>query len=140
MAWIEPKTDWKAVYENGQYVGDYFNATDFNRIKNNIEYLHEQANKLYQEFEIGNLPDKTVEDFLYADELNTLEANLNELNNRTVKQDYGTSPTYYTNGRTIDYTELNRIESSLKEIYELLYNQYNGRRMLTLNLGITEEF
>ena len=40
--WQEPKTDWT--------VNDYFNYTDYNRIKNNIAYLREQALKLYINF------------------------------------------------------------------------------------------
>jgi len=35
--WITPKTDWYGERdEEGVYSGDRFNATDFNRIKNNI--------------------------------------------------------------------------------------------------------
>lgn len=39
MAWIEPKTDWVAT--------DYFNATDYNRIKNNIAHLKELTDRLF---------------------------------------------------------------------------------------------
>lgn len=40
--WQEPKTDWLPT--------DYFNFEDYNRIKNNISYLREQALKLYINF------------------------------------------------------------------------------------------
>lgn len=38
MEWIEPKTDWKVEYdENGNYIGDYVNAEDVNRMINNLK-------------------------------------------------------------------------------------------------------
>ena len=35
MAWINPKTDWTK--------NDRFNYSDYNRIKNNLNYLHEKT-------------------------------------------------------------------------------------------------
>lgn len=44
--WQTPKTDWTGTTtSSGEYVGDRFNATDFNRIKNNLDYLRELAIK-----------------------------------------------------------------------------------------------
>ncbi len=37
------------------YTGDRFNATDFNRIKNNLSYLRDLASRLYDEFSIVSL-------------------------------------------------------------------------------------
>ena len=40
MAWTTPKTDWYGVMsQDGDYTGDYFNATDFNRICGNLPVL-----------------------------------------------------------------------------------------------------
>lgn len=50
MAWSTPKTDWNGETVDGVYIGDRFNAVDFNRIKNNLEYLRELAIKMYEEF------------------------------------------------------------------------------------------
>ena len=51
--WQTPKTNWYgSVDANGHYEGDRFNAVDFNRIKNNLEYLREMAIKMYKEFSI----------------------------------------------------------------------------------------
>lgn len=75
--WQEPKTDWT--------VNDYFNYTDYNRIKNNIAYLREQALKLYINFpftEIGVDKDG-YSDFPYAEEFNAMEDNLESLKNNT---------------------------------------------------------
>ena len=43
MSWSTPKTDWNGETVDGVYTGDRFNAVDFNRIKNNLEYLRELA-------------------------------------------------------------------------------------------------
>ena len=50
--WTTPKTDWYGVSEDGVYRGDRFNAVDFNRIKNNLEYLRDLAQTMYEEFAI----------------------------------------------------------------------------------------
>ena len=63
MSWSTPKTDWNGETVDGVYTGDRFNAVDFNRIKNNLEYLRELAIKMYDEFAIQSVgSDKTVKD------------------------------------------------------------------------------
>ena len=40
MAWSTPKTNWYGVLsQDGDYTGDFFNYTDFNRIRNNLVWL-----------------------------------------------------------------------------------------------------
>ena len=71
--WTTPKTDWSGETIDGVYIGDRFNAADFNRIKNNLEYLRELAVQLYKEFTIHSLgSDRTPKDYFYADEINKL--------------------------------------------------------------------
>ena len=49
MEWIEPKTDWKVEYdENGNYIGDYLNAKDLNRMSSNVSYLIRECKSLYE--------------------------------------------------------------------------------------------
>ena len=56
MAWENPKTDWHSSFDgDGNYTGDHFNASDFNRIKNNLDYLRELASKMFDEFSIVSL-------------------------------------------------------------------------------------
>lgn len=138
MAWVTPKTDWNGnTSADGTYIGDRFNAADFNRIKNNLDYLRELAIKLYDEFAINVLgDDRTVEDYFYADEINQLEENLITINTNTLKRSYGTAPTYVDNGRTMDFTELNRLESAMLDLYDRLSNESEGRRMFTWNFGM----
>ena len=50
MAWKEPKTDWTA--------DDRFNIQDYNRIKNNLEYLHARACMNWGKFEIEDMSGK----------------------------------------------------------------------------------
>lgn len=141
MAWTPPKTDWAPNYnESGEYVGDWFNASDFNRIKNNLAYLRNLAVQLYPTFQINDLgSDRDESQWPYADEINALEENLVTINSNTVRKDYGSSPIYTPNGLVMDATELNRLESATLDIYNLLQNQYNGRRMFTWKLGVPND-
>ncbi len=138
--WQTPKTNWYgAVDANGVYSGDRFNAVDFNRIKNNLQYVRDLAITLYKEFDIVSLgDDRTEKDYFYADEINQLEANLNTINNNTLKLSYGTAPTYVENGNTMDFAELNRLEGAILDLYDKLTNQSEGRRMFQWNFGIKE--
>lgn len=136
--WQTPKTDWNGNFDaEGNYVGDRFNASDFNRIKNNLSHLREVAVRLYKEFDIHSLGnDRTPSDYFYADEINKLEENLNTINLGTIKREYGTTPVYTDNGNTMDFKELNRLESAILDLHNRLNNQSEGRRMFTWNFGM----
>ena len=111
MGWITPKTDWWGrTDDEGVYTGDRFNAADFNRIKNNLDYLRNLAIKMYKEFSLVSLgTDRVPGDYFYADEINQLEQNL---------------------------VTLNRLESAILDLYDRLNNQSEGRRMFTWNFGM----
>ena len=137
MAWIQPKTDWHCEVTDGVYSGDRFNASDYNRIKNNLSYLHILALSLYKSFtvqSVGN--DKQIGEFFYADEINKLESNLDTINSHTINRQYGDTPTYVDNGRTFDFNELNRLESAILDLYERMNNQKIGRRQFKWNFGM----
>lgn len=136
--WTTPKTDWFGSTDSeGVYTGDRFNAVDFNRIKNNLEYLRELAIKMYDEFDIHILgEDRTPKDYFYADEINSLEENLTTINENSLMRAYGSAPIYSDNGSTMDYRELNRLESATLDLYDRLHNQADGRRMFTWNFGM----
>jgi len=135
--WSTPKTNWHGEIVNGVYVGDRFNFADFNRIKNNLDYLRDLAIAMYEEFSIAFVSeDKGVADYFYADEINQIEQNLITINANTLKGSYGTPPTYTDNGKTMNYTELNRMESAMLDLYDKLTNQHNGRRNLEWNFGM----
>lgn len=138
MAWQTPKTDWHGHTDaDGVYTGDRFNAADFNRIKNNLEFLRELAIKMYDEFTIKDVgADREVGVYFYADEINTLEENLVTVNEHSVNWSYGSAPSYAANGHTMDFTELNRLESAILDLYDKLNNQRDGRRTFTWNFGM----
>lgn len=135
IEWKEPKTDWYGTESGDGYVGDRFNTEDYNRIKNNITYLHTIALAIMQDFEIADMgADKGKADYFFADEINTIESNLDTIAAR-LNLSYGTTQTYYANGKILDFNELNRIESATLDMYNKLINQYRGRRMFTFLLG-----
>lgn len=137
MSWQTPKIDWHGAVEDNVYTGDRFNYTDYNRIKNNLVYLRELAIKMYDEFSINDVGnDKTVAEYFYADEINQMEENLETINSNTLKREYGSAPTYVDNGNTPDYVELNRLESSILDLYDRLTNQSEGRRTFEWNFGV----
>ena len=142
MAWQTPKTDWYGATDSeGNYIGDRFNASDFNRIKNNLSYLRDLASRLYGRFSIVSLgEDRTPADYFYADEINQLEENLKIVNSSSLNRDYGNSPTYVDNGNVIDFQELNRLEGAILDLYDRLTNEFENRRMFTWNFGIKGGF
>lgn len=126
--WLEPKTNWTK--------NDYFNVEDYNRIKNNLIFLRELAIKLYKEFAIEDLGlNKTYSDFLYADEINKLENNIEVINAQTVNGSYGTKKSFVINGPTMTFEDLNRWEKAISDIYNKLINEYDGRRSFRWNFG-----
>lgn len=141
--WQEPKVDWKVTYdENGEYIGDFFNAEDFNRMKNNIVHLYDIAKILFSDVEstLEWQHDKTYRDYLFADEMNTLVENLVKLASRIGLSTPLNRVEYYDNDKTMTYEELNLIEEWTEKIYDLLQNTLDGRRKLQFNLGVKEDF
>lgn len=148
MEWIEPKTDWNAQYsDTGLFVGDFFNVTDYNRIKNNLLYLRELATEL-----VNNVPRITVgadkhyptstpdfeNDHFFADEINMIEDGLEALDERLTFVDFGEKQTFYDNGRFIGAEELNRIEKAELKLYDLLQSSIAGKLRLAIRLGTRE--
>ena len=128
VTWIEPKTDWTSQ--------DRFDAVDYNRIKNNLEYLHEKAIELYKPFSIIDMgEDIGYEDFLYADEFNNFEQNLEKINENVYTNDFGETQIFYPNGAFIQANELNRIESATLRMKKMLEGQKNALRRIPFRLG-----
>ena len=133
MSWETPKTNWVAT--------DFINYTDINRIANNLVWLRNRAIEMYKRFTITSFTNKTgYEDFIYADEINTLEQNLAKINERTYGFNIGETRTYVANQPTLDYVELNRIEGACLKIKEYLDSQYAARRTLAFTLGSQKGF
>lgn len=129
IKWHSPKVNWK--------ITDRFNIQDYNRIKNNLEYLNERASKLYAQFSIEEMgPDKeTYRSYYYAHEFNRFERNLEVINKHILARDYGVSQKFYDNGHFIDYRELNRIEGAILGMNTVLDNLEAGLARLSFRLG-----
>lgn len=162
--WIEAKTNWSTGTGATIYDGDRFTFRDFNRIMNNVLYLYELATDIYpinaqiaqyvsnsEAYRQGGgdsstyhyfylydeYADRTVEDFVYADEINYFEerihflnATMGEIVPQPAKPNY-----YYDNGIFIDADELNRLESIVNVLHPILYNMFISRRRLTFTLS-----
>lgn len=127
--WQQPKVNWRA--------SDYFNISDYNRIKGNINEIRTLAEDLWAEFSFSEMgEDKTYEDAgFYADEINLFEENIENFKNDLVALPVGDKKTFYDNTAFIDYEELNRIESACLWFYENVLSAKNDRRRLAFTLG-----
>lgn len=128
MDWIEPKTNWKAT--------DYFNYVDYNRIKNNLSYLHEQVCLLCREITINDMGNNATWSTLwYADNFNDFEQNLEKINIACYGLNIGNTLKFYSNGGFIKYDELNRIESACLRLYNQLTRHKQSMRRIPFTLG-----
>lgn len=127
--WIDPKIDWN--------IEDNFNYSDYNRIKNNINYLRSMALELYLDFpfeDMGN--DKSgYGDYPYADEFLKIENNLKSLKENTFNFDNSITKTWYENQHTPNYEDFNRIERMCLNFYNGYTIQKNSLRRLPFRLG-----
>ena len=130
--WTTPKTDWVAT--------DYFNWSDFNRIKNNLAYLHDEAEKVCPPFSVNSTSTADITSYEYIwlpSDINKLEQDLTTIFQAVKYPDMsiGNQKTFSYNGAFINYTELNRIESASLNIYNRLVNQIAGRTQIKVTLG-----
>ncbi len=129
MAWLEPKTDWRA--------DDYFNIQDYNRIKGNLNEIRVQALTLWPDFPFEEMgADKTYQDYgFYADEINRFEENVEHICEGTFPFAVGEKQTFYENTPFITWEELNRIEEACRLMYSNIRSRISGRRMLAFVLN-----
>lgn len=127
--WIEPKTDWVST--------DFFNLSDYNRIKNNIAYIRDLALTLYTDFSWREMGvDKTsYAQYPYADEFNALEDNLESLRQNTFLFDDSAQKQWYENQRTPNYEDFNRLERACLLFKQGFESQKSMKRRLSFRLG-----
>lgn len=129
MVWKEPKTDWTAQ--------DAFNYKDYNRIKNNLTYLHNEAVEIWGDFDIDDMgADMTSNrqgwNYRY---FNAIESNIDTINKHIFTQDYGFRQTFYSNGPFIGFSELNRIEGATLSMKQIIDGVKGGRIRIAFRLG-----
>ena len=129
MGWQEPKTDWTA--------DDRLNYRDYNRIKNNLEYLWEEARQMYGDFPLEEMgPDmQSVKESWKVRYFNALESNVDTINENIFTQDYGIRQRFFENGPLVYYTELNRLESATLGMKKIIDGTKAGRKRLSFRLG-----
>lgn len=129
MAWIEPKTNWTSQ--------DFFNIEDYNRIIGNIAYLKELVLELFSQPNLreNSLEEKDYTSMIYASEINVIEDNLENINQSSYSLEIGETKTFYPNEKTMNYEELNRIESACLIIYGTLVAHKNALKRLSFTLG-----
>lgn len=116
MAWQTPKTTW----ENNEV---FEVALDYERIRGNINYLHELAEQLYPPFSLDTMADAPATGFPYPNWLNTVVDNTGKLARETLTpSDFLEMARYKGNAPGWDADDLNRIESN----HQLLYGIFKG--------------
>lgn len=128
MEWIEPKIDWTSE--------SFFNYYDYNRIIGNLTYLKAYLDTLFNDLTKVSLGSKkTVKSLIYAREINAIENALETLNLETYNFNIGQKKSYQTNKRTIDWVELNRIESAILLLYKTMVAHKQSLPRLAFTLG-----
>ena len=155
MPWTTAKTDWAIQPRDqyGRYNGDWFNWQDYERIRENIEYLAEtyyapiaamqsidQAVMAYPGY-TGYTSGAAITDAMrYAApvmvnlQINPIERNLDILADSIYRPDgYPATKTWAANGKTPTVADLNRYENCLLQIYNVMKNSAAYR--LAIRLG-----
>ena len=123
---LTPYTAWAIRYDSeGEYTGDFFNVEDYDRIKQNIEYLREYAYFLYGGFTMRDMVAVTVESYGYSSTIDALDANLEAIAANTfrppdmlpVKQWRGNQPPPGPD-------DWNRIENTCLLLFEQFERQF----------------
>lgn len=126
---IPPKTDWLS--------SDRFNIEDYNRIRNNILYIHGIANQVYPSFELESMGEikNSYDGYWTANEFNAIESNVYAINDHILSKDYGVPQRFFPNGAFIKWDELNRIESAISSMNAILARQKGSIPRLQFRLG-----
>lgn len=128
--WTEPKIDWSST--------DRFNISDYNRIKNNIQWLCDKANELNKSFPYADMGNDvaTYDSYWKVEFFNAFEQNIETINKNILTKDYGISQRFFENGPFIRWDELNRIENACKSMKKILEDQEAARTLrLSFKLG-----
>lgn len=129
IEWTEPKTNWSST--------DRFNISDFNRIKNNLKWLHNKSIELYRDFAIEDMGEDitSYESYWNVNYFNAFEENVNKINSEIYSQNFGISQNFFENGPFIKWEELNRIENACLQMKDILERQELGLQKLSFRLG-----
>lgn len=134
--WVTPKTDWAVqINSAGAYQGDYFEATDFQRISGNLAYIVELALPLYPLSGLPTIPEVTEASFGYASTINSLEQTLAALKTQTFDPGIGATKTWRGNSPGPLASDLNRIENACLLFYDMFTAQAAALPKLEFQMG-----
>lgn len=127
----EPKKDW--------IPSDYWNAVDYNYVRDNLAYLTDMVERLYNSCSAPLTEQATTSSLVYENTINVLERSID-----AIAKD-GFSPaalpatkTWGGNGACPKAEDINRIESSIELLYGALHEEELARQKLSLKLGLEE--
>lgn len=137
--WQTPKTNWKIQPPGpgGTYNGDWFNIEDYERICQNITYLHALGSRLYHPFALLPMPPQTPDaPCVYASVLNAVEQNLALLALHTVRPPgFAAAKTWQAGGFGPTVDDLNRIEGGCLLLHAHLARQAAALAKLPFGMG-----
>lgn len=127
MSWIEPKTNWT---EN-----DYFNIEDYNRIKNNIDYLMKEVGYVVKPVDGTDMGEDVTSTLVVwkSDQFNAFENNMDKV--VAAMGDEFDKRRYFPNGAFINADSLNRIEQACLDTYTGVKKQETCLTRLDFRLG-----
>lgn len=127
MSWIEPKTNWT---EN-----DYFNIEDYNRIKNNIDYLMKEVGYVVKPVDGTDMGEDVTSTLVVwkSDQFNAFENNMDKV--VAAMGDEFDTRRYFPNGAFINADSLNRIEQACLDTYTGVKKQETCLTRLDFRLG-----
>ena len=136
MEWITPKTDWKIQFDlDGHYLGDYFEVLDYQRICNNLKYLHKMAIQLWNQPDKLQLFDVKQTDFCTAEMINSLEQAIQILKADAFSSIIPPLKKWNANEFAPMVQDLNRIEQAIQNLYWLFFQQNEALPKLAMKLG-----
>lgn len=128
-SWEQPRTDWNPY--------DAFNVPDYDRINGNMIFLQEAGKILGYAASLEKCGAYSGMDGRpwECKDFNIMESNLESLCVALGNANAGTSKIFVDNGPFVTWDELNRIESTTFELYQILDNIYRSMRRLPFRLG-----
>lgn len=144
MEWIKPKIDWKVEYdEKGNYIGDYLNAKDLNRMSSNVSYLIRECKSLYETKGLfDDIPSytATIGEILDIDPLLTLVYTIRGVNrfvrSKEVTDIIKTKVLDISRDQTPTWEFYNAFERITKLEHEQMVKVANDKRKLKYQFGI----
>ncbi len=131
--WTEPKTDWVAT--------DFFNLSDYERIKGNLNYIHDLASSFYKagyDTDYWSAPySMSKGDTVTFMTARRIEDAVIKMANATFWADGYEELKHHASAKSMSWTyeDLNIIEHDTKRLKEMLEAQKANRAHLAIELG-----